>query len=309
VRIEIENRGTVPDDLLPILFAPFRGSQQSSKRQGLGLGLFITDQIVRAHAGTIEVSSRDDVTTFTIHLPRHHGEPSLTTFDVPETAGAPEPRQIPSVREDILRDVIESIREYAIFLLDARGNILTWNRGAQRIKGYTAEEAIGRHFSMFYPREDIKAGKTERELAIALRDGQYEEQGWRLRKDGTPFWANVLITAIHDRSGNHIGFAKVTRDMTDERMAREAAHRSDERFRLLVEGVRDYAIFMLDADSASRAIAPTRSSGATSRRSIRRRKCVPASASASSRSRRATAGSRKRAGAFARTAASSGRVS
>ena len=147
---------------------------------------------------------------------------------------------------DLHRLLVETVRDYAIFALDRTGHILTWNPGAQRFKGWTAEEAIGRHFSMFYPPEDIAAGKPDWELREAARNGSVEDEGWRIRKDGTFFWANVVITALRGPSGQLIGFAKVTRDLSERREAEETLRHSEERFRLLVQTVHDYAIFMLD---------------------------------------------------------------
>ena len=145
----------------------------------------------------------------------------------------------------LYRLLVESVRDYAIFALDPSGRVLSWNAGAQRLKGYTRDEIVGRHFSIFYPPEDVAAGKTEWELETAVREGRVEDEGWRVRKDGTRFWANVVITALHD-AGALVGFAKVTRDLTERRRAEESLRESEERFRLLVESVRDYAIFMLD---------------------------------------------------------------
>ncbi|HEX8154213.1 MAG TPA: PAS domain S-box protein, partial [Thermoanaerobaculia bacterium] len=148
--------------------------------------------------------------------------------------------------EEVFRLLVTSVRDYAIFLLDPNGNILTWNAGAQRFKGYTADEIIGRHFSTFYPEEDLRNGKPERELEIARKEGSVTDEGWRIRKDGTRFWANVLITAVYDEEGKLRGFAKVTRDLTRQRETDEKLRQSEEVFRLLVEQVRDYAIFLLD---------------------------------------------------------------
>jgi PAS domain S-box-containing protein len=139
------------------------------------------------------------------------------------------------------RLLVESVTDYAIFILDLQGRVTTWNAGAERIKGYTASEIIGQHFSKFYPREDVEEGKCERELEEASRAGRFEEEGWRIRKDGTRFWANVVITALRNRDGTGGGFAKVPRDLSERRAAEEEARR----FRLLVESVKDYAIFML----------------------------------------------------------------
>ncbi|HET7357691.1 MAG TPA: PAS domain S-box protein [Nocardioidaceae bacterium] len=123
--------------------------------------------------------------------------------------------------EERLRMLVEAVEEYAIFMLDTAGHVVSWNTGAQRINGYTAEEIIGQHFRVFYP-EEVQARKhPEYELGVALREGHYEEQGWRLRKDGSPFWANVLITAVFNDAGEHIGFAKVTRDNSGQRRIEE----------------------------------------------------------------------------------------
>ena len=113
--------------------------------------------------------------------------------------------------------LIETVRDYAIFVLDPTGHIATWNMGAERLKGYTANEIIGSHFSRFYPPEDIEARKPWWELEVATREGRVEDEGWRIKKDGSRFWANVVITALRDESGTLVGFAKVTRDLTERR--------------------------------------------------------------------------------------------
>jgi PAS domain S-box-containing protein len=123
--------------------------------------------------------------------------------------------------EEVFRLLVVSVKDYAIFMLDPTGHIISWNAGAQRIKGYAPDEIIGQHFSIFYPEADKQAHKPERELEIADRTGVYEEEGWRLRKDGSRFWANVVITAVHDESGKLRGFAKVTRDITERKQAEE----------------------------------------------------------------------------------------
>ena len=119
--------------------------------------------------------------------------------------------------EETLRLLVESVKDYAIFMLDPEGYITTWNLGAQRLKGYVAVEAIGQHFSIFYTREDLAAGKPAHELEVARAEGRVEDEGWRLRKDGTRFWANVVITAVHDDTGALRGFGKLTRDLTERR--------------------------------------------------------------------------------------------
>jgi len=150
--------------------------------------------------------------------------------------------------EQRFRLLVETVRDYAIFMLDPNGFILTWNAGAERFKGYKAHEIIGQHFSRFYPPEDLARRLPDHELVIAREKGVFEDEGWRVRKDGSLFWANVVITAMRNRRGELIGFAKITRDLTQRRTHEEDLRRSEERFRLLVEGVSEYAIFMLDAN-------------------------------------------------------------
>jgi PAS domain S-box-containing protein len=144
------------------------------------------------------------------------------------------------------RLLVEGVADYAIYMLDPEGRIVSWNTGIQRIKGYSENEVIGRHFSLFFPPEDVQRGKPMTLLEIAAREGKYQEEGWRVRKDGSLFWASILITPLYDPSGELRGFGKVTRDMTQARQAQEALRQSEERFRLLIEAVQDYAIFMLD---------------------------------------------------------------
>ena len=150
--------------------------------------------------------------------------------------------------EERFRLMVESVRDYAIFLLDGNGDVQSWNAGAQRFKGYRADEIIGKHFSVFYPPESLARNLPAHELTEAARVGSFEDEGWRVRQDGSRFWANVVITALRDPQGSLLGFAKITRDLTQRRNHEEALRQSEERFRLLVEGVADYAIFMLDAN-------------------------------------------------------------
>ena len=122
---------------------------------------------------------------------------------------------------EMLQLLVENLKEYAIILLDARGHIASWSSTAERLKGYRAEEIIGKYFSIFYSPEDIASGKCERELETAAREGRFEDEGWRLRKDGSRFWASVVITALRDDKGNLKGFGKVTRDLSERKHAEE----------------------------------------------------------------------------------------
>src|SRR5678815_135270 len=127
--------------------------------------------------------------------------------------------QLSITTNELYRLLVESVKDYAIFALDPNGYVVSWNPGAQRFKGYTASEIIGKHFSVFYPPEDLAARKPQIELEIAAEVGRLEDEGWRVRKDGTQFWANVVITALRGADGELVGFAKVTRDLTQRRAA------------------------------------------------------------------------------------------
>jgi PAS domain S-box-containing protein len=122
---------------------------------------------------------------------------------------------------EVFRLLVQSVKDYAIFVLSPEGHVLTWNPGAQALKGYTREEIIGQHFSKFYPPEAVQNGWPTRELALAEREGRFADEGWRVRKDGSAFWASVIITALRDSKGNLAGFAKITQDMTERRDAAE----------------------------------------------------------------------------------------
>ena len=144
--------------------------------------------------------------------------------------------------------LVDAVQDYAIFLLGPTGQILSWNQGAESIMGYLASEVVGSHFSIFYGPEDLEKQKPANELAVAETVGRVEDEGWRIRKDGSRFWANTTITPLRDPTGRVRGFAKVTRDLTKRRESEESLRRSEEQFRLLVEAVKDYAIFLLDPD-------------------------------------------------------------
>jgi PAS domain S-box-containing protein len=150
--------------------------------------------------------------------------------------------------EEPFRLFVDSVRDYAIFMLDPSGHVASWNAGAERIMGYKASEIVGKHFSSFYPDEDVRGSKPQRLLDEAVKNGHFEGEGWRVRKDGSKFWASVTITPIRDGSGKLVGFGKVMRDLTERRQNELALRRSEERARLFIEGVQDYAIFMLDPD-------------------------------------------------------------
>jgi PAS domain S-box-containing protein len=152
-----------------------------------------------------------------------------------------------------LQLLIDAVSDYGIFMLDPGGHIVSWNAGAERLKGYSREEILGKHFSVFYPLEAVASGWPQEELRRATALGRFEDEGWRIRKDGTRFWANVIITALREADGRLAGFAKITRDLTERRRHEEELRQSEQRLRLLVESVRDYAIFMLDKDGYVRS--------------------------------------------------------
>jgi PAS domain S-box-containing protein len=178
-------------------------------------------------------------------------DPSLCLIRVTElspTAGNASPPPLQLAPEQVFRLLVEGVTDYAIFMLDPDGHVASWNPGAERLKGYKREEIVGRHFSTFYTREANDRAWPQHELDVAKRDGRFEDEGWRVRKDGTMFWANVVITALRDKNGRLQGFAKITRDLSERRSVEQRLRESEEGFRLLLEGVEDYAIFMLDPE-------------------------------------------------------------
>jgi PAS domain S-box-containing protein len=199
----------------------------------------------RARAGRLGPHSLADVLRVVSHV-----EAAATFLD---PGGAPPAEHEPFTRtlqesEERFRLLVDTVGDYAIFMLDPEGRVMTWNAGAERIKGYRAEEILGKHFEQFYPAEDRASRRPHRELELAMMHGSYHEEGWRLRKDARPFWADVTITALRNSDGTLRGFGKVTRDLTAQRQADEALRASEERARLFIENVQDYAIFMLDPD-------------------------------------------------------------
>ena len=144
------------------------------------------------------------------------------------------------------RLLVDSVVDYAIYMLDPSGIIINWNAGAERLKGYTADEVVGQHFSRFYTKEDRAAGAPLRILETAARDGRFDGECWHVRKDGSRFWASVVLDAVRGDDGELLGFAKITRDITERQVAQQALFESEREFRLLVDGVTDYALYMLD---------------------------------------------------------------
>jgi PAS domain S-box-containing protein len=153
-----------------------------------------------------------------------------------------------AIDDSRFRLLIDAVIDYAIYMIDPDGIITSWNSGARRFKGYEESEILGQHFSRFYTEEDRRAGLPQRALDTAIREGRFEGEGWRVRKDGTHFWCHVVIDPILDPSGKLLGFAKITRDLTDRKMAEEVLKQSEQQFRLLVQSVTDYAIYMLAPD-------------------------------------------------------------
>ncbi|WP_277762075.1 PAS domain-containing sensor histidine kinase [Pseudomonas sp. A34-9] len=153
-----------------------------------------------------------------------------------------------AIEEMRFRLLIDAVVDYAIYMIDPDGIITSWNSGAKRFKGYEEAEILGEHFSRFYTAEDRAAGLPQRALDTAIREGRFEGEGWRVRKDGTNFWSHVVIDPIIDPNGKLLGYAKITRDLTDRKMAEETLKQSEQQFRLLVQGVTDYAIYMLSPE-------------------------------------------------------------
>lgn len=158
------------------------------------------------------------------------------------------PSKTAAIEEMRFRLLIDAVVDYAIYMIDPDGIITSWNSGAKRFKGYEEAEILGEHFSRFYTADDRAAGLPQRALDTALHDGRFEGEGWRVRKDGTRFWCHVVIDPIIDPNGKLLGYAKITRDLTDRKMAEETLKQSEQQFRLLVQGVTDYAIYMLSPE-------------------------------------------------------------
>ncbi len=168
--------------------------------------------------------------------------------DEPSAGGADPGARRPGVAPTANRFelLVQSVTDYAIYLIDPAGVVASWNAGAERFKGYAPAAIIGRHFSVFFSDEDRASGLPSRAMATAEREGRFESEGWRVRQDGSRFWASVVIDPVRDSSGQLVGFATITRDLTERRATEEALRQSEERFRLLVESVTDYAIYLID---------------------------------------------------------------
>jgi PAS domain S-box-containing protein len=200
-----------------LLFFPPAGLQASDGL--LHLSAFILAAFLITSLNEVRLRRQDAIRRFNETLERKVSE---------RTMALNAKNQALQQSEGRLRLLVDSVNDYAIFMLDTEGRVISWNRGAERIKGYRAEEILGRHFSIFYRPEDIAAGKTEEELRIAAERGRYEDEGWRVRKDGTVFWASVVVSAVRDEDGRLRGFAKVTQDMTERKKAEEALRQSEE---------------------------------------------------------------------------------
>ena len=173
---------------------------------------------------------------------------STSPFESSESVHSNASQLAATVVEEKFRLLVESVRDYGFFLIDREGFIESWNIGAERIKGYSADEIIGKHFSVFYTSEDKIRRHPQFELEIAEKIGKYEEEGWRVRKDGTRFWSNIVITALREKNGDLVGFAKVTRDLTERKNAEEKLKLSEERARKMFESVKDYSMLTLNCD-------------------------------------------------------------
>jgi PAS domain S-box-containing protein len=192
---------------------------------------------------------------FTSSIIDYHGKHCGlgTAFDVTDRKLA---EQLLKESEERLRLLVGRIRDYEIFMLDAEGRIVFWNVGAERSKGYTPEEIVGSHHSIFFTREDIEAGVPDKELKTAAAEGSFEDEGWRVRKDGSRFWANVVTTAVRDNAGVLRGFSKVIRDITDRKKAEDALRESEERYRIIAETASD-VIITIDEQSIIQFVNPS----------------------------------------------------
>jgi len=202
----------VPEAARPAHVGQRSGFSKAPREREMGSGIELRGQ-------------RKDGSTFPVEISLSPLEEPEGQFVVSAIRDVTERRQIQEalrLSEERFRRLVAEVKDYAIFMLDPEGKVKTWNEGAERIKGYRADEIIGRHFSLFYTSEDVERGKPEEQLKAAAREGRTEDDGWRIRKDGSRFWASVVITALHDQDGKLLGFSKVTRDITERKRIREA---------------------------------------------------------------------------------------
>lgn len=203
--------------------------------------------LVREAAGAYVIEANRDITRRKVAEKALHAMNSrLEALVVERAAELVQANAKLHASEEQSRLILEGLRTHAIFMIDPAGSVATWNPGAERITGYAAGEIVGQHFSRFYRQEDIEGGKPRRELEIAIREGFFEEDGVRIRKDGSRYWANVTLTPLYDQGPEPIGYIKVIQDVRERKKMQDALRVSEDRFHLLVNGVNDHAIFMLD---------------------------------------------------------------
>lgn len=204
--------------------------------------------LVREAAGAYVIEANRDITRRKVAEKALHAMNSrLEALVVERAAELVQANAKLHASEEQSRLILEGLRTHAIFMIDPAGSVATWNPGAERITGYAAGEIVGQHFSRFYRQEDIEGGKPRRELEIAIREGFFEEDGVRIRKDGSRYWANVTLTPLYDQGPEPIGYIKVIQDVRERKKMQDALRVSEDRFHLLVNGVNDHAIFMLDS--------------------------------------------------------------
>ncbi len=226
--------GRPVDELLGASYADLAGAEAGRVRDALRGVVEGGDDLIRIEHGLDGHGSARRVLTMLSPVRDASGRPLYLFLQVQDVTGQRE-------RREVLRLLVDAVQDYAIFMLDPDGHVASWNRGAERSKGWTAEEIIGQHFRVFYPPEKQAERHPEHELEVALREGRYEEEGWRIRKDGSRFWAHVTITAVRDRDGRLVGYGKVTRDNTERR---EANARLEEANTRLLQAADDQSHFL-----------------------------------------------------------------